>query len=147
MDYHNDNDNMNFAFAATNDYDGFPNGYKLDSFPHPASCDNTATTTAAGTTDNSKANLATDEAVMQDTASVTIQMMTVANDELEHELSVTKTTVKRILTELVALQSVTDDVYAQWTPMQVAEHKEAHRLNELQTDVHGSVGMALPLRS
>lgn len=147
MKNHNDNDNMNFAFAATNDYDGLPNGYDLDSFPRPTSCNNTATTTATSTTDNIKTNFATDEAGMQDTASVTMQMMTVANDELEHELSVTKSTVKRILKELVALQSVTDDVYAQWTPMQQAEHQEADRLNELQTDVDGSVGMALPLRS
>ena len=68
-----------------------------------------------------------------------MQMMAAVNDNLEHALSETKTTVKRILKELVALQTVATQVHAQWTPLQKAEHEEAARLNELQSEVHGSV--------
>lgn len=60
------------------------------------------------------------------------------NDRLEVALVETKNAVKRILKELVALQDVATTVQEQWTPLQAAEHEEATRLDELQTEVDGA---------
>jgi hypothetical protein len=98
--------------------------------------------------DDTNTNVTTNEAgTTQVDDTEMMQMMAAVNDQLEHELSETKTTVKRILKELVALQTVSAEVHAQWTPLQETEHQEAARLNELQSEVHGSVGMALPQHS
>ena len=141
--------NMDFTSFATasSDVDGALTTIGEDEsvFPRPAprapriTMDNVAST-------KDMSNNNQDQAIQEVTVeSEMMQMMAAVNDQLEHELVETKTTVKRLLKELVSLQTVSTEVHSQWTPLLEAEHQEAVRLNELQSEVHGSVaGMALP---
>lgn len=67
-------------------------------------------------------------------------MMAQVNDSLERELKETKKAVKRIFKEIVAFHEVSKSVHELWAPIQKAEHQESLRLDELQAEVHGTIG-------
>ena len=67
-------------------------------------------------------------------------LMAQVNDSLERELKETKKAVKRIFKEIVAFHEVSKSVHELWVPIQTAEHQESLRLDELQAEVHGTVG-------
>jgi hypothetical protein len=67
-------------------------------------------------------------------------LMAQVNDNLERELKETKKAVKRIFKEIVAFHEVSKSVQELWAPIQNAEHQESLRLDELQAEVHGTIG-------
>ena len=67
-------------------------------------------------------------------------LMAQVNDSLEHELKETKKAVKRIFKEIVAFHKVSKAVLEIWAPIHNAEHQESLRLDELQAEVHGTIG-------
>jgi hypothetical protein len=145
----NNDSTMDFPrFEAPDDIDFLPSVYDEGHFPPPASSDSSNTTMAAAK-ENCNHVFATMEAKVQDDDAASQDAnptMVAVNDDLEHELTEIKTTVKRMLKDLVVFQTVTTEVNQQWSPVQQAEHQETARLNDLQTDVHGSVGTEFPLR-
>jgi hypothetical protein len=75
-------------------------------------------------------------------------LMAQVNDSLERELKETKKAVKRIFKEIVAFHEVSKSVHELWAPIQNAEHQESLRLDELQAEVHGTIGAyAVPMDS
>jgi hypothetical protein len=145
----NNDSTMDFPrFEAPDDIGALPSVYDEGPFPPPASSDSSNTTMAV-VNENCTHDFAAEEAKVQDDDAASQDAnptMVAVNDDLEHELTEIKMTVKRMLKDLVVFQTVTTEVYQQWSPVQQAEHQETARLNDLQTDVHGSVGTEFPLR-
>ena len=62
-------------------------------------------------------------------------LMQHVNDQLEQSMADYKSKVKRVFKELVTLQQEYQAVQEIWAPIQLAEQKEAARLDTLQVDV------------
>lgn len=67
-------------------------------------------------------------------------MMAAVQDQIERELAESSRCVRRIWDALGSFHEAAAAVHAQWTPVQASQHAEAVRLDELQTEVNGSVG-------
>jgi hypothetical protein len=79
-----------------------------------------------------------------DTTASMISMMKEVNDQLEAALEQSKQSVKRILKELVAFHEVSMTTLNEWKPIRDAEQQEAHRLEQLQTEVQGATSAFTP---
>jgi len=68
------------------------------------------------------------------------KMLKDLNNSLDHELKETKKAVKRLFKETVPFYKKAKDVHAIWAPIYEFEQQESIRLEELHTDIQGSIG-------
>jgi hypothetical protein len=109
--------------------------------PLPASSEVTATLRNAIPEDNGNAPFSTESHEIA-------TLMEQVNDNLERELKETKKAVKSIFKEIVAFHEVSKSVHELWAPILIAERQESLRLDELQAEVHGTIGAySVPVNS
>lgn len=71
------------------------------------------------------------------------QMLQAASNQIEQEHAAYTSTSQRILQELLTFQTVAAEVSTQLKPILESEQKESARLKDLQSEVHGSVGISV----